>query len=183
MTSSALDDVLTHLPDGHLSEVGEQGKKLSGGQRQRLLLARALHQPQPILVLHVLHGRRRTPDHELRPGRGRLHRCRIRSKSRGRAGSDRRVVVPVGRRNRQRARPPLLRVELRRQFRCPPKSIGRLHFWQVRSWPWRPAIRSGVARPTVRKVCARNLAWQRVRHRRTPAFPSDRQSLCSSRQR
>ncbi|MGE2767370.1 ATP-binding cassette domain-containing protein [Rhodococcus sp. 1.20] len=38
--------------DGHLSEVGEQGKKLSGGQRQRLLLARALHQPQPILVLH-----------------------------------------------------------------------------------------------------------------------------------
>ncbi|MFJ7619125.1 ABC transporter transmembrane domain-containing protein [Rhodococcus erythropolis] len=52
MTSSALDDVLTHLPDGHHSEVGEQGKKLSGGQRQRLLLARALHQPQPILVLH-----------------------------------------------------------------------------------------------------------------------------------
>ncbi|MGC0362190.1 ABC-type multidrug transport system fused ATPase/permease subunit [Rhodococcus sp. 27YEA15] len=52
VTASALDDVLTHLSDGQHSEVGEQGKKLSGGQRQRLLLARALHQPQPVLVLH-----------------------------------------------------------------------------------------------------------------------------------
>ncbi|MFI2211605.1 ABC transporter transmembrane domain-containing protein [Streptomyces sp. NPDC020141] len=52
LTASGLDDVLTHLPDGTASEVGEQGRLLSGGQRQRLLLARALHQPQPVLVLH-----------------------------------------------------------------------------------------------------------------------------------
>ncbi|WP_406153006.1 ABC transporter ATP-binding protein/permease [Streptomyces anulatus] len=50
--ASGLDDVLTHLPEGLASEVGEQGRLLSGGQRQRLLLARALHQPQPVLVLH-----------------------------------------------------------------------------------------------------------------------------------
>ncbi|MEV8449729.1 ABC transporter ATP-binding protein [Streptomyces parvus] len=50
--ASGLDDVLTHLPDGLTSQVGEQGRFLSGGQRQRLLLARALHQPQPVLVLH-----------------------------------------------------------------------------------------------------------------------------------
>lgn len=52
VAASALDDVLTHLPDGLGSSVGEQGRLLSGGQRQRLLLARALHQPQPVLVLH-----------------------------------------------------------------------------------------------------------------------------------
>ncbi|MCR8945351.1 ABC transporter ATP-binding protein/permease [Streptomyces sp. OUCMDZ-4982] len=52
VTASGLDDVLTHLPDGLGSPVGEQGRFLSGGQRQRLLLARALHQPQPVLVLH-----------------------------------------------------------------------------------------------------------------------------------
>ncbi|NEE05722.1 ATP-binding cassette domain-containing protein, partial [Streptomyces sp. SID7499] len=50
--ASGLDDVLTHLPEGLASQVGEQGRLLSGGQRQRLLLARALHQPQPVLVLH-----------------------------------------------------------------------------------------------------------------------------------
>ncbi|MEU7734867.1 ABC transporter ATP-binding protein [Streptomyces griseus] len=50
--ASGLDDVLTHLPGGLASQVGEQGRLLSGGQRQRLLLARALHQPQPVLVLH-----------------------------------------------------------------------------------------------------------------------------------
>ncbi|MFE7460860.1 ABC transporter transmembrane domain-containing protein [Streptomyces sp. NPDC057554] len=52
ITASGLDDVLTHLPDGLGSQVGEGGRFLSGGQRQRLLLARALHQPQPVLVLH-----------------------------------------------------------------------------------------------------------------------------------
>ena len=31
--------------------MGEQGRALSGGQRQRLLLARALHQRQPVIVL------------------------------------------------------------------------------------------------------------------------------------
>ncbi|MFE2295286.1 ABC transporter transmembrane domain-containing protein [Streptomyces sp. NPDC059452] len=52
IAASGLDDVLTHLPDGLGSQVGEGGRFLSGGQRQRLLLARALHQPQPVLVLH-----------------------------------------------------------------------------------------------------------------------------------
>ncbi|MEU0989177.1 ABC transporter ATP-binding protein [Streptomyces sp. NPDC005953] len=52
LTAAGLDDVLTQLPDGTASAVGEQGRFLSGGQRQRLLLARALHQPQPVLVLH-----------------------------------------------------------------------------------------------------------------------------------
>jgi ABC-type multidrug transport system fused ATPase/permease subunit len=52
VTASGLDDVLAHLPDGTDSDVGEQGRLLSGGQRQRLVLARALHQPQPVLVLH-----------------------------------------------------------------------------------------------------------------------------------
>lgn len=51
MEVAALDDVMTHLSDGLDSEVGEGGSRLSGGQRQRLLLARALHQPQPVLVL------------------------------------------------------------------------------------------------------------------------------------
>ena len=31
--------------------MGEAGRALSGGQRQRLLLARALHQRQPVIVL------------------------------------------------------------------------------------------------------------------------------------
>ncbi|MEV4094865.1 ABC transporter ATP-binding protein [Streptosporangium saharense] len=52
LAASGLDEVLTHLPHGLRSEVGEQGHLLSGGQRQRLLLARALHQPQPVVVLH-----------------------------------------------------------------------------------------------------------------------------------
>ncbi|MEV7915037.1 ABC transporter ATP-binding protein [Streptomyces griseus] len=50
--ASGLDDVLTHLAGGLGAQVGEGGRLLSGGQRQRLLLARALHQPQPVLVLH-----------------------------------------------------------------------------------------------------------------------------------
>ncbi|MFF0507297.1 ABC transporter transmembrane domain-containing protein [Streptomyces fimicarius] len=50
--ASGLDDVLTHLDGGLGAQVGEEGRLLSGGQRQRLLLARALHQPQPVLVLH-----------------------------------------------------------------------------------------------------------------------------------
>lgn len=49
---SALDEVLEHLPNGLDSRIGEYGRTLSGGQRQRLLLGRALHQPQALLVLH-----------------------------------------------------------------------------------------------------------------------------------
>jgi ABC-type multidrug transport system fused ATPase/permease subunit len=52
LTASAFDEVVRRLPDGLDERVGERGLRLSGGQRQRLLLARALHQPQPLLVLH-----------------------------------------------------------------------------------------------------------------------------------
>jgi ABC-type multidrug transport system fused ATPase/permease subunit len=52
LMGSALDEVLQHLPDGLDSRIGERGRTLSGGQRQRLLLGRALHQPQALLVLH-----------------------------------------------------------------------------------------------------------------------------------
>lgn len=52
LEASAFDEVLRRLPDGLDERVGERGLRLSGGQRQRLLLARALHQPQPLLVLH-----------------------------------------------------------------------------------------------------------------------------------
>lgn len=52
LAAAAADEVLEHLQGGLDAEVGEQGRLLSGGQRQRVLLARALHQQQPVLVLH-----------------------------------------------------------------------------------------------------------------------------------
>jgi ABC-type bacteriocin/lantibiotic exporter with double-glycine peptidase domain len=52
LTASAFDEVVERLPDGLAERVGERGLRLSGGQRQRLLLARALHQPQRLVVLH-----------------------------------------------------------------------------------------------------------------------------------
>ncbi|PRB14214.1 ABC transporter ATP-binding protein [Microbacterium sp. MYb62] len=52
LEASAFDEVLRRLPAGLDERVGERGLLLSGGQRQRLLLARALHQPQPLVVLH-----------------------------------------------------------------------------------------------------------------------------------
>ncbi|WP_181034141.1 ABC transporter ATP-binding protein [Arthrobacter sp. GMC3] len=52
LAASGLDEVLRRLPAGLDSRIGEHGRTLSGGQRQRLLLGRALHQPQPVLVLH-----------------------------------------------------------------------------------------------------------------------------------
>lgn len=52
LAASAFDEVLHRLPAGLDERVGERGLRLSGGQRQRLLLARALHQPQPLVVLH-----------------------------------------------------------------------------------------------------------------------------------
>lgn len=52
IAASAFDEVVARLPAGLDERVGERGMLLSGGQRQRLLLARALHQPQAVLVLH-----------------------------------------------------------------------------------------------------------------------------------
>ena len=52
LETAAFDEVLERLPDGLDERVGERGLRLSGGQRQRLLLARALHQPHALVVLH-----------------------------------------------------------------------------------------------------------------------------------
>ncbi|MGA9768408.1 MAG: ABC transporter ATP-binding protein [Blastocatellia bacterium] len=48
--ASALN-LLTALPDGLESEVGERGRHLSGGERQRVAIARALLKGAPILAL------------------------------------------------------------------------------------------------------------------------------------
>ena len=44
-------DWVRSLPDGWDTLVGEEGRELSGGERQRILLARALLEDAPILVL------------------------------------------------------------------------------------------------------------------------------------
>lgn len=46
-----LDDVVSQLPEGLDTMVGDRGVRLSGGQRQRIGIARALYQDPPILVL------------------------------------------------------------------------------------------------------------------------------------
>jgi ABC-type multidrug transport system fused ATPase/permease subunit len=46
-----LDDLVARLPDGLATWIGDQGVRLSGGERQRLVLARALLQDAPVLLL------------------------------------------------------------------------------------------------------------------------------------
>ncbi|HEY0248613.1 MAG TPA: ABC transporter ATP-binding protein [Gryllotalpicola sp.] len=46
------DQLITALPSGQNTEIGDAGRKLSGGQRQRVALARVLAADAPALVLH-----------------------------------------------------------------------------------------------------------------------------------
>lgn len=49
--NACLDDVLTQLPAGLATQVGERGENLSGGQRQTVAIARALLAAPPVLLL------------------------------------------------------------------------------------------------------------------------------------
>ena len=46
-----LADVITTLPQGLDTMIGDNGNRLSGGQRQRLAIARAIYKDAPILIL------------------------------------------------------------------------------------------------------------------------------------
>ena len=50
LKQAALDDFVSHLPDGDETFIGERGIKLSGGQRQRLGIARALVRKSEIII-------------------------------------------------------------------------------------------------------------------------------------
>ena len=46
-----ISDLITRLPDGYKSMVGERGLKLSGGEKQRVAIARTILKAPPILIL------------------------------------------------------------------------------------------------------------------------------------
>lgn len=46
-----LTDVVSTLPDGLQTRLGDNGSRLSGGQRQRVAIARAIYKDAPILIL------------------------------------------------------------------------------------------------------------------------------------
>ena len=49
--SAHLEDMITDLPDGLDTKLGERGLTLSGGQRQRVAIARAMLRNSPIVIL------------------------------------------------------------------------------------------------------------------------------------
>ncbi len=49
--AAQLEELVTQLPEGIKTQVGERGIRLSGGQRQRIGIARALYHEREILVL------------------------------------------------------------------------------------------------------------------------------------
>ena len=51
IAAAQLQELVTELPEGIHTSVGEQGVRLSGGQRQRVGIARALYHEREILVL------------------------------------------------------------------------------------------------------------------------------------
>lgn len=51
VTSAHLEDMLSELPDGLDTVLGERGTTLSGGQRQRVAIARAMIRKSPVVIL------------------------------------------------------------------------------------------------------------------------------------
>jgi subfamily B ATP-binding cassette protein MsbA len=51
LAAANLADTVAALPEGVMTNVGDNGMKLSGGQRQRLAIARAIYKDAPILIL------------------------------------------------------------------------------------------------------------------------------------
>ncbi len=50
-TAAQIHDLITSLPDGYRTVVGERGHRFSGGEKQRLAIARTILRDPPVLVL------------------------------------------------------------------------------------------------------------------------------------